>query len=147
MNTKVIIFIILVVLWGLLFVRNTKAEAPLVDISVPLEVQDNPIKKFAYNQVKLRWDESHWSSFNNIVNQESWNWRITKEHYKGGYTKDGVKSSAYGLCGFLNSTWADTGYTKTEDPYTQIAACIEYVDDRYGNPKNAWSFHIVNNWF
>lgn len=147
MNKHLIIFIILVILWGFLFVRNSRAEAPLVDTGVPVEIADNPIKVFAYNQVKYQWDESQWESFNKIVSQESWNWRITKEHYKGGYTKTGIKSSAFGLCGFLDSTWTDIGYEKTDDPYIQISACVKYISQRYGSPKNAWKFHTLNNWY
>lgn len=130
MNKNLVIFIILVILWGLLFVRNTKAEAPLLDISVPLEVQNNPIKEFAYNQVKFRWDESQWSSFNSIIERES-SWNPKNQN---------PTSTAYGLGQFLNSTWQGTGYTKTDDPQKQIMATIEYISQRYGTPKDAWKF-------
>ena len=118
-------------------VRNTKAEAPLPDISVPLEVQDNPIKEFAYNQVKLRWDESQWNSFNNIIERES-QWNPESQN---------PKSTAYGLGQFLNSTWKDTGYIKTSDPKMQIMATIEYISDRYGTPKDAWRFWQIDKWY
>lgn len=137
MNKHFIICIILVILWGLLFVRNTRAEAPLVDISVPSGVQDNPIKEFAYNQVKLRWDESQWNSFNNIIERES-QWNPKNQN---------PTSTAYGLGQFLNSTWEDTGYKKTDDPHVQIMATIEYISDRYGTPKNAWIFWQSNRWY
>jgi len=137
MNKHVIIFIILVILWGVLFVRNTKAEAPLLDVSVPLEVQDNPIKEFAYNQVKLRWDESQWSSFNNIIERES-QWNPKSQN---------PTSTAYGLGQFLNSTWQGTGYTKTDDPQVQIMATIEYIADRYETPKQAWIWWSSHLWY
>lgn len=137
MNKHIIIFITLVILWGFLFVRNTRAEAPLVDISVPLEVQDIPIKEFAYNQVKLKWDESQWSSFNNIIQRES-EWNPKSQN---------PTSTAYGLGQFLNSTWQGTGYKKTDDPQIQIMATIEYVSQRYGTPKNAWVFWQANRWY
>lgn len=137
MNKQVIIFIILVILWGLLFVRNTKAEAPLVDISVPLEVQEIPIKEFAYNQVKLRWDESHWESFNNIIERES-SWNPKSQN---------PTSTAYGLGQFLNSTWEGTGYKKSNDPQIQIMATIEYVANRYKDPKHAWREWMVKKWY
>lgn len=137
MNKNFIIFLILVILWGVLFVRNSRAEAPLLDISVPLEVQDNPIKEFAYNQVKLRWDESQWQSFNNIIQHESeWNPKCQNP-----------KSTAYGLGQFLNSTWEGTGYKKSSDPQIQIAATIEYISDRYGDPKRAWRFWQAHSWY
>lgn len=117
--------------------RNAKAEAPLVDISVPLEVQSIPIKEFAYNQVKLRWDESQWSSFNKIIERES-QWDSNNQN---------PVSTAYGLGQFLNSTWSGTGYIKTADPHVQIMATIEYISQRYGTPKNAWIFWQANSWY
>lgn len=137
MNKQFIIFIILVILWGLLFVRNTRAEAPLLDVSVPLGVQDNPIKDIAYNQVKLRWDESQWSSFNNIIKAES-DWNPTNQN---------PVSTAYGLGQFLNSTWEGTGYKKTSDPQIQTMATIEYISQRYGTPKKAWIYWMENKWY
>lgn len=137
MNKNVIIFIILVILWGILFVRNTKAEAPLANISVPLSVQNNPVKEFAYNQVKLRWDESQWNSFNNIIERES-QWNCNNQN---------PISTAYGCGQFLDSTWSDTGYKKTKDPQIQIMACIEYIAKRYGSPKEAWKFWQKNKFY
>lgn len=137
MNKNFIIFIILVILWGLLFVRNTKAEAPLPDISVPLEVQDNPIKKFAYNQVRLKWDESQWESFNNIIKHES-NWDCSSKN---------PTSTAYGCGQLLDGTWKETGYKKSSDPQVQIMATIEYISNRYKTPENAWSFWKKERWY
>jgi hypothetical protein len=134
---QLVIFLILVILWGVLLIRNSKAEAPLLEISVPLELQSNPIKKFAYNQVRLRWDESHWESFDLLIQAES-SWRPTAQN---------PKSTAFGLGQFLNSTWGIVGYTKSEDPEIQIMATIEYVSKRYGDPKDAWKFHLKNRWY
>lgn len=144
-----LILIVLIVLWAVLFIINfaKAAESPILERVVPSEIAGNEVKIFAYEQVVMAFGPEHWDSFNKIVSQESWNWRITTDHYKGGYTKTGVKSSAYGLCGFLNSTWKDTGFTKTDDPRTQIAACIVYIEDRYGDPIKAWKFHLAHNWY
>ena len=98
-----------------------------------------------------------WVEFDKIVTKESINWTVFEEHYKDGYAwvkqKDGtykrLKSSAYGLCGFLDQTWKDTGFIKTKDPYVQIDACIVYIQNRplYKSPQKAWEFHLKNNWF
>ena len=42
-------------------------------------------------------------------------------------------STAYGIGQFLDRTWETVGYEKTDDPYTQIDAMIDYVKKRYGS--------------
>lgn len=104
------------------------------------------IKVYAFEKVLDRWGSEQWDSFDKIVEKES-NWEILGPHYKNGYTVDGVKSSASGLCGFLDGTWEGTSYQKTEDPYIQISACINYIQERYETPKKALNFHYKNNWY
>lgn len=55
-------------------------------------------------------------------------------------------SSAYGMGQFLDSTWASYG-PKTSDPTMQISYMLRYIKDRYGNPVNAWNFHLAHNWY
>jgi hypothetical protein len=56
-------------------------------------------------------------------------------------------STAYGIAQFLNGTWGGTGFQKTNDPYTQIRAGLQYIKGRYGSPSAALSFHHRNNWY
>lgn len=42
-------------------------------------------------------------------------------------------STAYGIGQFLDQTWNEVSYEKTDDPYTQVDAMIEYVTKRYGS--------------
>jgi hypothetical protein len=42
-------------------------------------------------------------------------------------------STAYGIGQFLDQTWSTVGYEKTDDPYTQVDAMIDYVYNRYGS--------------
>lgn len=109
----------------------------MVNIKVPEELVGNPIKEFAYNQVRLRWGEDHWKSFDNIIQHES-EWNPNSQN---------AVSTAYGLGQFLNSTWEGTGYTKTADPEIQIMATIQYIEDRYGDPKKAWTFWQIGRWY
>ncbi len=51
------------------------------------------------------------------------------------------RTSAYGLYGFLNSTWRSTGVKKTSDPTTQTVAALKYIKRRYGTPEKALEFH------
>ena len=113
------------------------AEAPNIN---------NPpnIKVYAFEKVLHKWGSDQWVHFDDIVDKESINWTVLDAHYPTGYTKDGIKSSAFGLCGFLDGTWEGTGYKKTEDPYIQISACVVYIQNRYGTPQKAIQFHNEN---
>jgi lysozyme len=56
-------------------------------------------------------------------------------------------STAYGLFQFLNSTWRTVGATKTSDPYGQAVAGLKYIQQRYGNPDQAWAFWQAHHWY
>lgn len=135
---KVAIALALILL-GLLLTPSVQSYEPVV-------VKPD-IKTYASQRVINIFGENQWESFNKIISKESLNWSVTDAHYKTGYTSKGVKSSAYGLCGFLDSTWKTTVYMKTSDPYDQVDACIEYIQERYETPNKAWSFHTRQNWF
>jgi membrane-bound lytic murein transglycosylase MltF len=101
--------------------------------SKPIEAVRPPIRQYA-KEMTLKAFGGHWTAMEAIINKEShWN-----HHAKN------PKSSAYGLCQFLKSTWKDK---KTSDPYKQIDECIVYVQERYGNPQKAQAFHVKHNWF
>src|SRR3990167_9939640 len=97
-----------------------------------------PIKEYAELEVEKMFGEGKWSYFHYIVSKESLHWSVYTAHYPSGYTKSGIKSSAYGLCGFLNATWKGE---KTNDPYVQIDECLVYVKERYGTPPRAKIHH------
>jgi len=78
-----------------------------------------------------------WTALNDIVMSES-GWNNTAQN---------PGSTAYGIFQFLDTTWATTGYTKSSDPVVQIAAGLAYIKARYGNPVNAWNFHLANGWY
>lgn len=48
-------------------------------------------------------------------------------------------STAYGIGQFLDQTWETVGYEKTDDPYKQVDAMIDYVYKRYGSFETALS--------
>lgn len=50
-------------------------------------------------------------------------------------------STAFGLWQLLDSTWADVGIAKTNNPTLQTIAAVRYVRDRYGTPSAALEFH------
>lgn len=97
------------------------------------------LKDFAECEVIKHWDDSQWKSFDTIISKES-SWIHTGPH-------NPKLSSAYGLGGFLNGTWKETQYTKTDDPRIQVKATIEYIDGRYGTPDKALQTHIKKNWY
>lgn len=127
------------------FLNTVAAEAPEPVIEIPEKIKDDPLKSFAYREIYLHWGESEWDAFNKIVSKESMNWTVHDEHYKGNVATlpNGrvVKSSAYGLGGFMDGTWAMTGYEKTNDPYIQVKATIIYIEKSYKTPTEAWKKH------
>ena len=56
-------------------------------------------------------------------------------------TDQSPDSTAFGLWQMLDSTWADVGISKTNNPTLQTIAVVRYVRDRYGTPSAALEFH------
>ncbi|MFD5620490.1 transglycosylase SLT domain-containing protein [Streptomyces yangpuensis] len=76
--------------------------------------------------------------FSNIINQEStWNYLAVNK-----------SSGAYGLVQALpGSKMASAGADWRTNPATQIKWGLNYMEDRYGGPCAAWSFHQANGWY
>lgn len=129
---KITTFIAIAVACLLLFLPYTTESH-----DAPQEPVRPTLKEYARDRV-LDTFGSGWSEFETIVGKESRQWTVFTAHYPKS-----KKSSAHGLCGFLNQTWFDTGFEKTDDPYVQVDACIEYVKKRYGNPQKALAFHLT----
>lgn len=109
---------------------------PEVKPALPVEID---IKTYAQQLVQETFGDGQWDSFNAIVNKESGHWKVIGDHPGA--------SSAYGLFGFLNSTWSTVGCVKTQDQYEQVRCGIKYIEQRYGTPNKAWQFHRANNWY
>lgn len=60
---------------------------------------------------------------------------------------DNPTSSAYGLFQFLDSTRANYGLPLHAGPRAQTKAGLRYIKDRYGDPSNAWDFHLGHNYY
>ncbi|MEU7063508.1 transglycosylase SLT domain-containing protein [Streptomyces sp. NPDC053429] len=76
--------------------------------------------------------------FSNIINEEStWNYQAVNS-----------SSGAYGLVQALpGSKMASAGADWRTNPATQIEWGLGYMNDRYGSPCSAWSFHQANGWY
>lgn len=76
--------------------------------------------------------------FSNIINEEStWNYQAVNS-----------SSGAYGLVQALpGSKMASAGADWRTNPATQIQWGLGYMNDRYGSPCSAWSFHQANGWY
>lgn len=84
------------------------------------------------------WTGAQWDALNNIVMAESgWDDRATNP-----------TSGAYGIPQALpGSKMASAGADWQTDSRTQIAWMLQYIQQRYGNPQNAWAFHLANGWY
>ncbi|MFF0220908.1 transglycosylase SLT domain-containing protein [Streptomyces sp. NPDC004629] len=76
--------------------------------------------------------------FSNIVDHESsWNYRAVN-----------ASSGAYGLFQALpGSKMSSVGADWQTNPATQIKWGLNYMNDRYGSPCDAWSFWQANHWY
>ncbi|WP_031103028.1 transglycosylase SLT domain-containing protein [Streptomyces sp. NRRL S-146] len=76
--------------------------------------------------------------FSNIVDRESgWNYKAVNP-----------SSGAYGMFQALpGSKMSSAGADWQTNPATQIKWGLNYMNDRYGSPCEAWSFWQANNWY
>ncbi|MFE6196500.1 transglycosylase SLT domain-containing protein [Streptomyces sp. NPDC057838] len=76
--------------------------------------------------------------FSNIVDHESdWNYKAVNP-----------SSGAYGLFQALpGSKMSSVGADWQTNPATQIKWGLNYMNDRYGSPCDAWSFWQANRWY
>ena len=77
---------------------------------------------------------SEWVAFNNIVMAES------------GWNADAKNpdSTAVGIAQDINGWSSD--YQEGNAPQ-EIAWMLQYIQQRYGNPINAWAFHLAHGWY
>ena len=138
--------LLLALLW---FSSVNQPEIHIETISVEstINVQETKLIAYAKETASLQWGRGQFQYFDKIISKESMGWTVTTAHYPTGYTTTGVKSSAYGLGGFLDATWEGVGCVKTDNPYTQVECTAQYITDRYGTPELAWEFHRKNNWY
>ncbi|MFF3344273.1 transglycosylase SLT domain-containing protein [Streptomyces sp. NPDC002779] len=79
-----------------------------------------------------------WQCFSNIVDHESsWNYKAVNP-----------SSGAYGLFQALPAgKYASAGADWQTNPATQIKWGLNYMNERYGSPCDAWSFWQANHWY
>ncbi|MEV8595904.1 transglycosylase SLT domain-containing protein [Streptomyces sp. NPDC052013] len=79
-----------------------------------------------------------WQCFSNIVDHESsWNYKAVNP-----------SSGAYGLFQALpGSKMSSVGSDWQTNPATQIKWGLNYMNERYGSPCEAWSFWQANRWY
>ncbi|MER7705364.1 transglycosylase SLT domain-containing protein [Kitasatospora sp. NPDC097605] len=78
------------------------------------------------------------ASFSQIIAHES-SWNVTAVNPSSG---------AYGLAQALpGSKMATHGADWKTNPTTQIRWALDYMNDRYGSPNNAWAFWQTHHWY
>ncbi len=129
MNKVVRTIILIIVFIGVLFAYKTVRAEHIIDCNASYN-----IKVFAQCKVTEKWDRTHWKAFDYIISHES-GWKNEAQN---------PNSTAYGLGQFLDSTWDMVEYEKTNNERIQILATIQYIDKRYGSPKQAQNYWKVN---
>ncbi|MFF8774905.1 transglycosylase SLT domain-containing protein [Kitasatospora sp. NPDC015120] len=78
------------------------------------------------------------NSFSQIIAHES-SWNVTAVNPSSG---------AYGLAQALpGSKMASHGADWKTNPTTQIRWALDYMNERYGSPNNAWAFWQTHHWY
>jgi hypothetical protein len=96
-----------------------------------LELREKILK---YLKTKLN-DENEIIAFDNILKKES------------GYQANVINEiGAGGLCQAYPYTKMNCKLS-VEDWKCQVDWCLDYIKNRYKTPTEAWSFHLINNWF
>lgn len=94
------------------------------------------IQKYAQSQLARYGWGNQWDAFNRLVTQESsWNPNAVNP-----------SSGAWGLAQILPSAHRDIR-PGSLNAGQQIDWMLNYIKGRYGNPNNAWNFHLRNNWY
>lgn len=80
------------------------------------------------------WTGAQWRALYDLWNNESgWN-----------PTADNPTSTAFGIPQFIAATARAYGVLGSTDPSRQIAAGLQYISDRYGDPIHAWAHWTRN---
>lgn len=82
------------------------------------------------------WTGDQWNALDWLVSHES-SWNPNAQN---------PSSTAYGLFQFLDGTWSQYG-PKTADPGLQAQYGLQYIRERYGDPKSAKSFWEAHHWY
>lgn len=83
------------------------------------------------------WTGAQWTALNNIIMAES-GYDVTAENPSGAY---GIPQALPG------SKMASAGPNWQTSARTQIKWMLGYIRSTYGNPVNAWNFHLAHNWY
>ncbi|QNP70475.1 transglycosylase SLT domain-containing protein [Streptomyces roseirectus] len=113
---------------------EAKAKAAKGDFPVQSSYSISEIQSMARQMVA----GGQWQCFSNIVDHESsWNYRAVN-----------ASSGAYGLFQALpGSKMSSVASDWQTNPATQIKWGLNYMNERYGSPCDAWSFWQANNWY
>jgi hypothetical protein len=110
--------------------RSVGGNSPVATFAAPSGgVNRAANQNLAHQKVDAKGWGKYWPSFNSL------------EMGEAGYNNlaQNPTSTAFGIGQFLNSTWATVGGKKTSDPGLQIDYMLKYIQQRYGNPGNAYS--------
>ncbi|MFD7257919.1 transglycosylase SLT domain-containing protein [Streptomyces sp. NPDC059874] len=103
--------------------------------AVPAQAAPMSAKAIAQQMIK---DPAQFAAFDKIISHESgWD-----------YTATNASSGAYGLVQALPaSKMASAGADWKTNPATQIKWGLDYMNERYGSPVEAWNFWSANHWY
>ena len=114
--------------------------SPVKTKYLPVEVRGAYVELLsimAINYLQLDWERDEINAIKKICWKESNYYALDQN----------PKSTAYGLYGFLDSTWKSTGIKKTDNAFMQTVAALKYIKARYRTPQRALMFHHLHNYY
>lgn len=93
------------------------------------------------------WGEEDYQALVALWNKESGNPAAGSREVTWNPMADNPTSSAFGIAQFLDSTWRTVGGQRTADPNRQMDYGMQYIQQKFGNPRNALQFHLQHNWY
>ncbi|WP_149183370.1 transglycosylase SLT domain-containing protein [Streptomyces sp. TRM49041] len=110
------------------------ASGAVMAVTAPASAAPNDARAVAKKMVPA----GQFKCFSNIIERESgWD-----------HTATNASSGAYGLVQALPaSKMSSAGSDWKTNPATQIEWGLDYMNDRYGSPCEAWSFWQANHWY
>ncbi|QES46622.1 hypothetical protein DEJ50_23510 [Streptomyces venezuelae] len=111
------------------------AAGSMLAATVPAQAAPTSAKAIAQQMIK---DPAQFAAFDKIVKHESgWD-----------FTATNASSGAYGLMQALPaSKMSSAGADWKTNPATQIKWGLDYMNERYGSPVEAWNFWQANHWY
>lgn len=141
------------------FGSGTSGASGTVPASTVSPAAVGSYKAYALALLTARGWAGQWSSFSSIVNAEDGSWNPKAQNPSGAFgiaqalghgtagtagTVDGVTINEYGNFGTSDATCRAAN---SASGYAQLQWMVNYIQEKYGDPDQAWAYHVANGFY